>query len=312
MHAKAVIEVKNLYKYYNGVKAVNGISLEIFDGEIFGIVGPNGAGKTTLVESIEGLRTPDRGRINILGMDLIKGGEKTRQRLRQHIGIQLQEGRLPDKIKVLEAVDLFASFYHRTISPIPLLKYLGLGKKIDSYFESLSGGQKQRLFIAISLINNPQIVFFDELTTGLDPHARRMTWGMVEKIRDKGKTIVLVTHFMEEAERLCDRVAIIDQGRVIALDTPANLVKGLGIGVQVSFSIDDRAILKSISNIACINRIEENNRKVVVYCTEKQAIAPIISALTESGTGFYDLTIRDPTLDDVFLSLTGASNLSKR
>lgn len=302
---KPVITVTDLYKYYKQVKAVDGISLEVFEGEIFGIVGPNGAGKTTLVECIEGLRIPDRGKIEVLGMDMIKGGEETRRRLRRHIGIQLQAGRLPDRIKVLEAVNLFASFYGRPVSPIPLLKNLGLGDKINSYFQTLSGGQKQRLFIVLSLINDGRLIFFDELTTGLDPHARRAIWDLVEEIRDEGKTIVLVTHFMEEAERLCDRVAIVDQGNVIALDTPANLIKGLDIGVQVSFSLNDTSILKSMRNMDAIKRIEENGDKVIVYCSDKRGVASVINTLTESDISYYDLSIKDPALEDVFMSLTG-------
>lgn len=302
---KKIIEVKGVYKIYNDLKAINNVSFDVYDGEIFGIIGPNGAGKTTLVECIEGLKTPSKGNIKILGLDIIKGGEKTKQRLRKHIGIQLQESKLPDRITVLESLELFASFYDKSVSINSLLKHMGLIKKKNSYFETLSGGQKQRLFIALSLINNPKIIFFDELTTGLDPHSRRTMWDMVNKIRAKKKTVILVTHFMEEAEQLCDRVAIIDHGRFIALDTPTNLINGLNISAQVSFITTDHSIIDKINLLDGINKIEKIKGEIIVDCTDKWQIVPVITTLLESDIEFQNLSIKNPTLEDVFLDLTG-------
>ncbi|MCD5397929.1 ABC transporter ATP-binding protein, partial [candidate division NPL-UPA2 bacterium] len=218
---ETVIVVKNFLKSYGDLRAVDGISFEVYENEVFGIIGPNGAGKTTTVECLEGLRIPSGGFIRVLGLDPKADGYK----LRQLIGIQLQEGKFPDRIKVREALELFAGLYSRSLPAGPLLEKVGLLDKADSYFDNLSGGQKQRLSIALALINDPRVVFFDELTTGLDPQARRAMWEMVSNTRAGGKTVILVTHFMEEAERLCDRVAIVDRGRIVALDTPANLIR---------------------------------------------------------------------------------------
>jgi len=220
---KAAIVVKDLIKRYGDLTAVDGVSFEVYENEIFGIVGPNGAGKTTMVECLEGLKFPFEGFVRILNLDPKADGYK----LKQRIGIQLQEGNFPDKIKVREVLELFASFYTNSLPVESLLEKVGLLDKVDNYFENLSGGQKQRLSIALALVNDPQVVFFDELTTGLDPHARRAMWEMVSSIRETGKTVILVTHFMEEAEQLCDRVAIVDHGKIVALDTPTNLIRGI-------------------------------------------------------------------------------------
>jgi ABC-2 type transport system ATP-binding protein len=215
----AVIEVEGLRKDYGDTTAVDGISFEVNEGEIFAVVGPNGAGKTTTVECMEGLRRPDGGRVRVLGLDPHRDGA----RLRQRIGVQLQQAALPDRIKVWEALDLFASYYRNAVDWRPLLKAWGLQDKRSASFSSLSGGQKQRLFIALALVNDPKVVFLDELTTGLDPHARRATWELIRGLRRRGVTVVLVTHHMEEAQQLADRVAIVDRGRLLALDTPAAL-----------------------------------------------------------------------------------------
>ena len=215
-----VIEVDNLHKRYGDTVAVDDVSFTVERGEIFGILGPNGAGKTTTVECVEGLRRPDRGTISVLGLDPQRDGPELRQRL----GAQLQATQLPDRIKVGEALELYASFYRRPADWRHLLDLLGLDGKRGTAFKKLSGGQKQRLSIALALVGNPEIAVLDELTTGLDPHARREVWRLIRDIRDRGVTVVLVTHFMEEAERLCDRVAVIDSGRVVVVDTPAGLV----------------------------------------------------------------------------------------
>ncbi|WHT23035.1 ABC transporter ATP-binding protein [Crossiella sp. CA-258035] len=215
----AVIEVENLHKRYRDTVAVRDIGFRIEEGEIFGIAGLNGAGKTTTVECVEGLRRPDGGRVRVLGLD----PWRDRARLRQVVGSQLQDSMLPEKIRVGEALRLFRAFYAEGADPDELLAELDLEAKRDTAFEALSGGQRQRLSIALALIGNPRIVVLDELTTGLDPAARRRTWALIEKIRGTGVTVVLVTHFMDEADRLCDRLAIFHRGQVAALDTPANL-----------------------------------------------------------------------------------------
>jgi ABC-2 type transport system ATP-binding protein len=215
-----VIEIEGLRVRYGATVAVDELTLSVRHGEIFGILGPNGAGKTTTVECIAGLRRPDGGRIRVLGVDPTREPE----RLHALVGVQLQEAALPDRIRVGEALSLFAAFYERPADPEELLGALGLRDKRDARFGKLSGGQRQRLSIALALVGNPRVAILDELTTGLDPHARRETWRLIEQIRSRGVTVVLVTHFMDEAERLCDRVALLDRGRLAALDTPAALV----------------------------------------------------------------------------------------
>jgi len=220
---KPVIVVKDLVKRYGSLTAVNGISFEVYENEIFGIIGPNGAGKTSAVECIVGIRNPSSGTVKVLGLDPTKNSSE----LRELIGIQLQEGSLPHNMKVREALQLFAKLYQRTQPVEPLLAQMGIAQKANDWYEKLSGGQKQRLAIALALVNDPKVVVFDELTTGLDPQARRAMWEMVRKIHALGKTVLLVTHFMEEAEKLCDRVALIDEGNIVALDTPANLIQSI-------------------------------------------------------------------------------------
>jgi ABC-2 type transport system ATP-binding protein len=217
-----VIEVSNLRKQYGDHLAVADVSFAVAKGEIFGIVGPNGAGKTTTVECVEGMRTPDAGTVRVLNLD----PRRDRPQLRRLVGIQLQESQLPERLKVWEALDLYGSFYPRPADWRPLMADVGLADKRDTPFGKLSGGQKQRLSIALALVGNPRIAVLDELTTGLDPQARRDTWNLIRSVRDRGVTVVLVTHFMDEAERLCDRLAVIDAGRVVALDTPAALIAG--------------------------------------------------------------------------------------
>ncbi len=298
---KAVVQVKNLYKTYGKIKAVDDISFEIYSGEIFGLVGPNGAGKTTAIECIEGLRKPTSGSLNVLDMNPISSGST----LRNLIGIQLQESQLPGRIKVWEAVSLFSSFYKKNIETAPLLEELGLKEKSGSYFDKLSGGQKQRLFIALSLINDPELIFLDELTTGLDPQARRATWDLITSVRNKGKTIFLTTHFMEEAERLCDRVAIMDNGKIIALDTPANLIRNIKIEARLMFSAADSPELYALDNIKSISRYEKSGDNITVYGYDKRMVKDVVNFLVNRNIDFYDLQTERPTLEDVFLALTG-------
>ena len=224
-----VVSVENLKVRYGDTLAVDGVSLTINRGEIFGILGPNGAGKTTTVECIGGLRKPTAGQINVLGLDPRTHGKE----LHERVGIQLQTSELPDKLYVREALELFASFYPNPIEPAELLHQLGLEDKADTRYVNLSGGQRQRLSIALALVGRPELAILDELTTGLDPQSRRETWKLIEGIRDQGLTVILVTHFMEEAEYLCDRVALLHHGRIRAIDTPANL--GAGLGQRISF-----------------------------------------------------------------------------
>ncbi|RLK26058.1 ABC-2 type transport system ATP-binding protein [Micromonospora sp. M71_S20] len=224
-----VIEVTNLRKQYGDQIAVADVSLSVDEGEIFGLVGPNGAGKTTTVECIEGLRAPDSGSVRVLGLD----PRRDRAAVRRKLGIQLQESQLPDRIKVWEALDLYSSFYPHPADWRALMDELGLAAKRNTVFAKLSGGQKQRLSIALALVGNPSVAILDELTTGLDPQARRDTWELVRQVRDRGVTVVLVTHFMDEAERLCDRLAVVAAGRVVAVDTPRNLIAGAQVsGVE--------------------------------------------------------------------------------
>jgi ABC-2 type transport system ATP-binding protein len=258
---KAIMEVKNLCKTYGSLIAVDDISFEVFEGEIFGMVGPNGAGKTTTIECIEGLRRPDGGQVRLLGMD----PWQKRREIAEQVGVQLQESALPSRLRVREALAMFASFYEHQADADELIDRLGLSDKRSAAFQKLSGGQKQRLFIALALINKPKVVFFDELTTGLDPQARRSMWDLVRQIREDGCTVFLTTHFMEEAERLCDRVAIIDRGRIIALDTPEALIHALGAEKRLIFTLPEGQAAPEFPNLPQVRRVEQSGSRLVVY-----------------------------------------------
>jgi ABC-2 type transport system ATP-binding protein len=297
---KNVIEVQHLRKTYGSTIAVDDISFSVEPGEIFGIVGPNGAGKTTTVESVMGLRKPDNGSIRVLGFDPQKDGNT----LRQRIGIQLQQASIPDRIKVWEALDLFSSFYTKTVSWEKLLEDWGLTEKRNTAFAKLSGGQKQRLFIALALLNDPEVVFLDELTTGLDPQARRTTWDQVRAIRDKGKTVVLVTHFMDEAEELADRVAIIDHGNIVALDTPQALIAGLQAGSSVRFTNANGFNPQNLRGVNGVTTVEQQGRQVIVH-GNGPLLAHVATALASHNITPSDLHVETADLEDVFLSLTG-------
>lgn len=296
-----VVEVRDLVKLYPNVRAVDGVSFEIHEGEIFGMVGPNGAGKTTTIECIEGLRQPDGGSIQVLGLDPQRDGYE----LRELIGIQFQAAALPLQIKVWEALDLFAAFYSNSVNWKPLLEQMGMAEKGNAYLAKLSGGQKQRIFIALALINNPDLVFLDELTTGLDPQSRRAMWDLVRGISQQGKTVFLTTHFMEEAERLCDRVAIIDHGRIVALDTPQNLIDSLGTENRVVFRVDGHFDEESLRTVPGVIRVERIGERVVVYGQKDGLISGVVNTLEVDGIRFNQLRTEQPTLEDVFLSLTG-------
>ena len=301
MGNQAIVQVENLRKVYGSIVAVEDITFEVYEGEIFGMVGPNGAGKTTTIECIEGLRQPDQGRLCVLGLDPQRDGYA----LRERIGVQLQESALPHRIKVWEALDLFAAFYPRSVDGDALLERLGLSDKRHASFADLSGGQKQRLFIALALINDPQLVFLDELTTGLDPQARRAMWDLVRDIRAQGKTVFLTTHFMEEAERLCDRVAIVDHGRLVALDTPENLIRALGAETRIVFTLDVPLDLHFLEEVTGVSRVERVEERVIVYGRGDGFIGEVVSALTAHNVPFRGLRMEQPALEDVFLALTG-------
>ena len=296
----AIIEVSGLRKRYGATVAVDGISLTVQAGEILGIVGPNGAGKTTTVECLEGLRRPDEGTVRVLGLDPRRQGAQ----LRQRIGAQLQQAALPDRLKVWEALDLYASFYRHPADWRRLLEEWGLEAKRDAAFADLSGGQRQRLFIALALVGQPEVVFLDELTTGLDPQARRATWELVRQIRAKGATVVLVTHFMEEAELLCDRVAIVDRGRIVALDTPAALVRGLHAGQRLRFRPLGPFDPHSLRSLPGVERVDRDGDQVVVT-GDGPLLATVAAALSDKAVPVADLRSEEANLEDAFLALTG-------
>jgi ABC-2 type transport system ATP-binding protein len=296
-----VVQVENLAKHYGSVKAVDGVSFRVRRGEIFGLLGPNGAGKTTAIECIEGLREPDSGSIEVLGLDPRRDG----RRLRERMGVQFQTAALPDRLKVWEALDLFAALYPASVDWEEMLQTMGLDEKRDAPFAKLSGGQKQRVFIALALLNDPELVFLDELTTGLDPQARRVMWELVAGIRDRGKAVFLTTHFMEEAERLCDRVAIIDQGKIIALDTPQALIDSLGAESRVVFDEPGRLAEGPLGRLGGALRVERIGDRVIVYGPKKGLVGRVVNTLERNGIHFENLRSEQPTLEDVFLSMTG-------
>ncbi|MFF0469083.1 ABC transporter ATP-binding protein [Micromonospora zamorensis] len=296
----SVIEVTHLSKRYGDLVAVQDVSFTVEAGEIFGVLGPNGAGKTTTVECVAGLRVPDGGGVSVLGLD----PRRDAAQLRQRVGVQLQESQLPDRLRVAEALELYASFYRNPADPAALIDKLGLREKRNTAYKLLSGGQKQRLSIALALVGNPEIAILDELTTGLDPQARRDTWGLIEQVRDSGVTIVLVTHFMEEAERLCDRVAVIDQGRVVALDSPAGLVSTVApqqrIRFRPSVPVDDRLL----TDLPEVSAVQRTGGQVVVTGTG-DLLHAVTSVLARHQIVAADLRLEQSTLDDAFVELTG-------
>ncbi|WP_149550042.1 ABC transporter ATP-binding protein [Streptomyces marokkonensis] len=298
----SVIDVTDLRKSYGGRAAVDGVSFTVEEGEIFGILGPNGAGKTTTVECVEGLRVPDAGRVRVTGLDPVADHREVTRVL----GAQLQRSELQPGLTVREALELYASFYPHPADWRPLAERLGLAPKLTTRFATLSGGQRQRLFIALALIGDPRIVVLDELTTGLDPRARRDTWELIEDIRAGGVTVLLVTHFMEEAQRLCDRVAVIDQGRVAALDTPAGLIRRSAGATVISFTpsapLDDHD-LTALPELASVRH---KDGRVTLSGTDATVDA-VLTLLARSRVTAHHLRVTDATLDDAFLDLTEAT-----
>jgi ABC-2 type transport system ATP-binding protein len=301
---RSVIQVSGVRKTYGKTVAVDEVSFEVHDGEIFGLIGPNGAGKTTTMECIEGLRTPDRGSISVLGLDPFRQVYK----LQDRIGVQLQQAQLQKRIKVWEAVDLWATLYQKkSTDGERLLEQLGLTDKRNAWFMNLSGGQKQRLFIALALINDPEVVFLDELTTGLDPQSRRAIWDLVRGIRERGKTVFLTTHLMEEAERLCNRVAIIEHGRIIDIDTPESLVSRHCPERTVVLATDNplaEECLKSIPGVESVTRTES---RFTIRGRGDDLVTEVIHCLSENHIRVSDFRTILPNLEDVFLKLTGHS-----
>ncbi|WP_154796132.1 ABC transporter ATP-binding protein [Occultella kanbiaonis] len=294
------LEVRNLHKRYGQHVALDDVSFTVEEGEIFGIIGPNGAGKTTTVESIAGLRTPDSGSISVLGLDPIKD----RAELRERLGVQLQESSFPDAIKVAEALELYSSFYRDPTDWRELMGLLGLTEKRNTQYTALSGGQKQRLSIALALVGNPKVAILDELTTGLDPQARRDTWSLIERVRDTGVTILLVTHFMDEAERLSDRVAVIAGGRVAAVDTPAGLIARASAGQQVRFRVSqplDKSVLTVLPDVTDVEIAQ--GRWIVTG--NGQLLSSVAGALARAQVVVEDLRVDQRNLDDAFVAFTG-------
>jgi ABC-2 type transport system ATP-binding protein len=293
-----LIEVTNLRKSYGSRVAVEDVTFDVRQGEIFGLLGRNGAGKTTTVECLQGLRRADGGRVRVLGLDPYR----QTQQLRRRIGCQLQEAALPDRLRVWEALDLFASLAPSGADWRLLMDQWGLASKRSASFASLSGGQRQRLFVALALVNDPEVVFLDELTQGLDPVARRVAWDLIRAIRERGATVVLVTHYMDEAEQLCDRIAVIDGGRVVATDSPQGFIARFGGPIKVTFTCDghDMAFLKDVPHVHSVTRRGER--------TEAVGTGPVLTLVAAElvSRGFIpsDLKVEQPTLEDVFLRLT--------
>jgi len=301
--AAPVVHVSGIRKAYGSTVAVDEVSFDVREGEIFGLIGPNGAGKTTTMECVEGLRTPDRGTIAVLGLDPVKHARALQNRM----GVQLQQAQLQKRIKVWEAVDLWASLYPRTVNGDALLERLGLSDKRNAWFMTLSGGQKQRLFIALALINDPEVVLLDELTTGLDPQARRTIWDMVRGIRERGKTVLLTTHLMEEAERLCDRVAIIERGRVIDVGTPDGLVRRHCPEQTVVLSTPDPAARSYFAAVAGLESIEPQECRYTLRGRSENFVTDIIHCISEHRMHVTEFRTEVSNLEDVFLTLTGHS-----
>ncbi|MFE9291388.1 ABC transporter ATP-binding protein [Streptomyces olivaceus] len=300
-----VIEVTDLRKSYGGRPVVDGVSFAVEEGEIFGVLGPNGAGKTTTVECVEGLRVPDAGRVRVTGLDPVADHE----RVARVLGAQLQQSELQARLTVREALELYAAFYPEPADWRPLAERLGLAPMLGTRFGKLSGGQKQRLFIALALVGDPRVVVLDELTTGLDPRARRETWQLIEDIRAGGVTVLLVTHFMEEAQRLCDRIAVIDRGRVAALDTPAGLIRRSAGATVISFTpsapLDDTDLRALPGLVSADVSAGRGDGRVTLSGTD-ETVNAVITLLARTRVTAHQLRVTDTTLDDAFLDLTEA------
>jgi ABC-2 type transport system ATP-binding protein len=296
------VEVKELTKRYGALAAVSEVSFTIEEGEIFGLLGPNGAGKTTTIEMIEGLRKPDGGSIEVCGIDVIKRASD----IKEIIGVQLQSTSIYERIKVGEAIDLFSGYYQKSLPTAEILQEVSLIEKKDSFVQSLSGGQKQRLALALALVNDPKVIFLDEPTTGLDPQARRNIWDIIEGLSKKEKTIILNTHYMEEAERLCERVGIMDHGQIIALDTPANLISKQNMDSAVEFTCSNGVGREFFEKLPKVDKVSQNGQTFILHTREVLSLLIEIVRLQEQNKlHLGNITTRSATLEDVFLELTG-------
>jgi ABC-2 type transport system ATP-binding protein len=297
-----VIQVENLIKRYGELEAVRGVSFSVNEGEVFGLLGPNGAGKTTTVEILEGLRNLDGGRVSVCGLDPQRDADK----LKNEIGAALQSTSLPDKLKTFEAIKLFASFYSRRRDPEELLKRFGLVEKRDTFYSKLSGGQKQRLALAMALVNNPRVLFFDEPTAGLDPQVRREIYDIIDELRREKKTIVMTTHYIEEAERLCDRVAIVDHGKVIAIGTPNELKGRSGDKTRIEVRLTRPESIETLRTLEGVTECRDLNGGYALHTQRPpQAIVSLVKYLEAQGNELVSLEIATPSLEDVFIELTG-------
>src|SRR5580658_6076309 len=297
-----ILEVENLVKSYGAVQAVRGVSFSVEEGEVFGLLGPNGAGKTSTVEILEGLRDLDTGRVSVCGLD----PQRDSQALKHEIGAALQSTSLPDKLRVMEALRLFASFYKRRRNPEELLKRFGLEEKRNAFYSQLSGGQKQRLALAMALVNDPKVLFFDEPTAGLDPQVRREIYDIIEELKREKKTIVLTTHYIEEAERLCDRVAIVDQGKVVALGTPRELKAHSGGTTRIEVRLSKPESDGALRNLEGVADARELDGAYVIHSHRPpKTIVDLVKHLEAEGNELVSLEIASPSLEDVFIEMTG-------
>jgi ABC-2 type transport system ATP-binding protein len=281
---------------------VNGVSFAIEEGEIFGLLGPNGAGKTTTIEMIEGLRKPDSGSIRVCDIEVSRSADK----VKEIIGVQLQSTSIYDKIKVGEAIDLFGGYYRKSLPTEEVLQKVSLTEKENSFVDSLSGGQKQRLALALALVNDPKVLFLDEPTTALDPQARRNVWEIVEGLSRKGKTIILNTHYMEEAERLCERVGIMDHGQIIALDSPGNLISKQSLDSAVEFVSRNGVTKESLQQLPGVNKVNQEGNKFILHTKQASSLlAEVVRLHEQNKLHLENITVREATLEDIFLELTG-------
>ncbi|MEP7159217.1 MAG: ABC transporter ATP-binding protein [Chloroflexota bacterium] len=300
--AQPVISVADLRKHYGEVKAVDGISFEVRPGEVFGLLGPNGAGKTTTIEILEGLNKADSGSISVLGLDPNRNADQ----LKERIGVQLQAASLYPDLTVTEIVELFASFYAKRLPVTGLIAQLGLDERSTALTKELSGGQRQRLSIALALVNDPELIFLDEPTTGLDPQGRRALWEHIERLRHEGRTVLLTTHYMEEAEHLCDRVAIVDHGKILEIGAVDELISRHFTERTLRFEARAELTDTALAGLRDVTRVNHEEREVVLYTANvPRTIAALLELAESVGAGDLDVAVRRPSLEDVFLELTG-------
>jgi ABC-2 type transport system ATP-binding protein len=297
-----VVKVENLVKRYGDLVAVNDVSFSVGKGQIFGLLGPNGAGKTTTVEIIEGLRKPNSGSIEVCGIDAIKESDK----IKELIGVQLQSTTLYDKIKVKEVIDHFAGYFQKSLPANQIMDRVSIADKQSSYVDTLSGGQKQRVALALALINDPEVAFLDEPTTGLDPQSRRNVWGIIENLKEQSKTVILTTHYMEEAEQLCDTVGIIDNGKIIAKDSPRHLIAEADLESAVEVSSKDKNAEDIFKGIDGVNKVTHEDDRFILHTKQSSSVIRELSKLSEDKKlDLEGMSVRQGTLEDVFLLLTG-------